>query len=134
MSLLYKNVAVDPICRSAQLLTRVAKNIGAAALEHLIIGYFDAEGHLLKTTELCSSHCKSIDIPYRDIVHDALNCQAHSVVLIHNHPSGDPSPSRADTSQTRNIARLLKALDIGVDDHFIVAGDRLFSFYAAGLL
>jgi DNA repair protein RadC len=134
MSFLYKNIVANPVCHAAPLLAGIAANIGASATEHLIVGYFDAKGNLLKATELCSSHCRSINIPYRQIVHNALNCQAHSIVLIHNHPSGDPSPSRADKSQTRNIARVLKALDIHVDDHLIVAGDRLFSFYAAGLL
>lgn len=134
MSFLYKNIVADHNCHTAPLLSMAAANFGGSATEHLLIGYFDSKRNLLKTTEAPDGDRDSISVPYRQIVHDALVTGADSVVLIHNHPSGDPSPSRTDIQHTRSIANILKTLDIRVDDHLIVSGDRHFSFYAAGLL
>lgn len=134
MSFLYKEFVASPNDHVAPLLTTATATFGGSATEHLLIGYFDAERNLLKTSDTLEGDCHSIAVPYRQIVCDALVTGADSVVLIHNHPSGDPSPSRTDIAQTRSIANILKALDIRVDDHLIVSGDQHFSFYAAGLL
>jgi DNA repair protein RadC len=134
MSFLYKKIIANPNGHTAPLLKKASANFGGSATEHLLIGYFDAERNLLKTSETLEGDCVSIAVPYRQIVRDALVTGADSVVLIHNHPSGDPSPSNTDITQTRSIANILKALGIRIDDHLIVSGDQHFSFYAAGLL
>lgn len=54
--------------------------------------------------------------------------------MMHNHPSGDPSPSKADIAITREIVAALKALDIALHDHLIVGRDKHASFRGLGLL
>ena len=54
--------------------------------------------------------------------------------MVHNHPSGDPTPSRADIDMTRQVVEALRVLGIGVPDHFIVAGDQVASLRAQGLM
>ncbi|MBS0274153.1 MAG: DNA repair protein [Proteobacteria bacterium] len=54
--------------------------------------------------------------------------------LIHNHPSGDPTPSKADIEMTREIANAAKALRIGIHDHIVVARGGILSFKSLGLL
>jgi DNA repair protein RadC len=59
---------------------------------------------------------------------------AAGVVLVHNHPSGDPTPSSEDRAVTRQLVAAGELLDLPVYDHVIVAGDRFTSFATAGLL
>ena len=103
-------------------------------VEHFIIGYFDTKHRLIQTGAICSGFATTVIVPFRKITHDALSVEAHSVILAHNHPGGDPRPSRADIETTRMITRLFTPLDIRVADHLIVARDQIFSFREAGLL
>ena len=59
---------------------------------------------------------------------------AATAVLVHNHPSGDPTPSAEDTEITQRVAEACALLGISLLDHVIVAGDRYFSFLDAGLM
>ena len=70
----------------------------------------------------------------REIARRALELQASSLILVHNHPSGDPTPSRADIDMTREIMDALDALDITVHDHLIAARSGVLSFRSQGLL
>jgi DNA repair protein RadC len=70
----------------------------------------------------------------REIVHRALNLSASSIIMVHNHPSGDPTPSRADVQSTRDVVTSCKALDIQVHDHIIVAKAGWTSFRQQGLM
>lgn len=57
-----------------------------------------------------------------------------SIILAHNHPSGDPRPSGADMAVTRRLCLVAQAIDVTVLDHLIFAGGRMFSFRRQGLL
>jgi DNA repair protein RadC len=70
----------------------------------------------------------------REIVKRALELAATAVILVHNHPSGDPAPSRADIAMTRDVADAARALGIVVHDHVIVGRNGHSSFKALGLL
>ncbi len=70
----------------------------------------------------------------REIVRRALDLGASAVILVHNHPSGDPTPSRADIEMTREIVAAAKALRISVHDHLVIGRSGHASFKALGLL
>lgn len=70
----------------------------------------------------------------REVVRRALELNAMALILAHNHPSGDPYPSSADVTMTREIVDAARALGIRVHDHIIVAGERTVSFQALKLL
>jgi DNA repair protein RadC len=70
----------------------------------------------------------------REIVKRALQLEASSLILVHNHPSGDPSPSRADIEMTREIVAAAKALKIAVHDHLVIGRGAHASFKSLGLL
>lgn len=70
----------------------------------------------------------------REIVKRALEHGASSIILVHNHPSGDPTPSRADIEMTREIANAAKALHIAVHDHLVIGRGGHVSFKSLGLL
>ncbi|GGH04881.1 hypothetical protein GCM10007420_21660 [Glycocaulis albus] len=70
----------------------------------------------------------------REIIRRALEVGASAMILAHNHPSGEISPSQADIEMTRKILDVAKPFDIAVHDHFIVAGDAVGSMRSAGLM
>jgi DNA repair protein RadC len=70
----------------------------------------------------------------REIVKRALEHNASAVILVHNHPSGDPTPSRADIEMTREVAVAAKALKIAIHDHLVIGRSGHASFKNLGLL
>lgn len=70
----------------------------------------------------------------REVVKRALELSASALILVHNHPSGDPTPSQADVAMTRQIADIARPLGIEVHDHLIVGKEGHTSFRAARLL
>jgi DNA repair protein RadC len=70
----------------------------------------------------------------REVVRRALELSASAIILVHNHPSGDPTPSRADIDMTKEIVAAAEKLDIAVHDHLIVGRDGHISLKSAGLL
>jgi len=70
----------------------------------------------------------------REIIKRALELGASSIILVHNHPSGDPTPSKADIAMTREIAGAAKALSIAVHDHLVIGRAGHASFKSLGLL
>lgn len=70
----------------------------------------------------------------REVVRRALELHATAVILVHNHPSGDPAPSAEDVAMTQAIVRAAGVLSVVVHDHVIVGNGRWFSFRREGLL
>lgn len=70
----------------------------------------------------------------REVFHAAIEAHAAGMILVHNHPSGDPTPSAEDRAVTKQLVEVGKVLDIPVYDHVIVGGIRHFSFAEAGLM
>jgi DNA repair protein RadC len=70
----------------------------------------------------------------REVFKPALACSAAALIIVHNHPSGDPAPSREDREVTRVLSEAGRLLDVPLHDHVIVGADAYFSFRDAGLL
>jgi len=70
----------------------------------------------------------------REVFKPALACSAAGLVIAHNHPSGDPAPSREDREVTRAITEAGRILDVPLHDHVIIGADSYFSFKDSGLL
>ncbi|KQY70127.1 MULTISPECIES: DNA repair protein RadC [unclassified Brevundimonas] len=70
----------------------------------------------------------------REVVRRALELSAKSMIIVHNHPSGDPTPSRPDIEMTRQVIEAARALGIDVHDHLIVGRDGVASFKQLGLM
>jgi DNA repair protein RadC len=105
-----------------------------APRERLCALFLDADEALISVHETPWGDHQSLLFPIRAIVGRALAQNCHGLVLAHNHPSGDPFPSRADIEVTRILARALAPLEIVITDHVIVSRNGMFSFRAAGLL
>ncbi|MBV8398601.1 MAG: DNA repair protein RadC [Acetobacteraceae bacterium] len=70
----------------------------------------------------------------REVVKRALELNAAALILVHNHPSGDPTPSRADIEMTREVRQAAEALSLVLHDHLVIGNGTCVSFRAEGLL
>ena len=69
----------------------------------------------------------------REVVRRAIELSASAVILVHNHPSGDPTPSAADVEMTRQVVDAARPLRVTVHDHLVVGRDGVASLKALGL-
>lgn len=99
-----------------------------------MFAYLDPEWRLLALRTTPSERVDTVEIPVRKIVADALAFDAAGVVMAHNHPSGDPTPSENDRMLTRHLARILHGVGVRLIDHLVLAGGQTASFRRIGLL
>jgi DNA repair protein RadC len=108
--------------------------LAAERVEVAGFAYLDPEWRLLGLRHTRSPSAIALDVPMRAVATDVLVFECACVVMAHNHPSGDASPSAADRALTKRLARTLDALGVQLFDHLVLAGDRVTSFRALGLL
>jgi len=106
---------------------------GAASSERLWVAHVDSGAHCLHL-ECYVGQSDSVEMPVRDIIVDAARLGSAGIVLAHNHPSGDPRPSRSDCQATRKLARAGEAIDLQILDHLVFAGDGCSSMRQLGLI
>ncbi len=102
--------------------------------EVLVFILLDAKHRLTKSHIVNQGTTTFTLIPTRKLVQLCLRYHAASVIIAHNHPSGDPSPSRQDIDCTKQLQQLLKQLDIHLLDHIIIGQKRYRSLSALGML
>ncbi len=96
--------------------------------------YVDARNVLIKRTVLTSGTVNASLVSARDVFLEALRCSAVGVVLAHNHPSGDPSPSMDDIEVTRSICMAAQLMDVRLIDHIVVGAKQFISMKACGYI
>ncbi len=96
--------------------------------------FLDSQHRLIAFKKLFYGTLHTTYVHPREILKQSLNYNAAALILAHNHPSGDPKPSKADIEVTQRIKRALELLDIPILDHLIVGDNEVFSFYDGGLL
>ncbi len=96
--------------------------------ECVMVACLDAKGQLIKEIELTSGSVKMSLISPRDVFLEALRSEAVNIILIHNHPSGDPTPSQSDITATKCVAQMGQTLDIPLLDHIIIGDNCYMSF------
>lgn len=101
--------------------------------EHLWVAHVDDDALCLHLTRH-DGHAGGADLPIREIVADAARHGSKGLILAHNHPSGDPSPSATDKRITRRLALVGEAMDLAILDHLVMAGSECRSMRQMGLL
>ena len=90
------------------------------AIEQFRILFLDKKNMLIADEVQQSGTVDHTPVYPREVVKRALELSATAIILVHNHPSGDPTPSRADIQMTKSIVDIAKPLGITVHDHIIV--------------
>ena len=117
--------AVLDYCRTA---------MAYAEREELRVLYLDKRNQLIADERQQVGTVDHTPVYPREVVKRALELSASALILVHNHPSGDPTPSSADVDITRQIIEAGRALRITVHDHLVVGRDGVASFKALGLI
>lgn len=105
-----------------------------AEREQFRVLFLDRKNVLIADEEQSRGTVDHVPVYPREVVKRALELNASALILVHNHPSGDPTPSGADIDMTRNIQGAADALGITLHDHIIVGKSRELSFRSQGLL
>ncbi|TRW99662.1 JAB domain-containing protein [Paracoccus sp. M683] len=96
--------------------------------------YLDRKNNLIADEEQARGTVDHVPVYPREIMRRALELNASALILVHNHPSGDPTPSEADITMTHRIAKAADSLSITLHDHLIIGKSREISFRAEGLI
>lgn len=102
--------------------------------EQVRVLFLDNRHRLLADVMMGQGTVNHAPVYPREIVRRALELHASAIILVHNHPSGDPTPSREDVAMTKAIRQACEALRITLHDHVVIGGERWISFRSEGLL
>jgi len=118
----------------AALLDYCTAAMARCETEEFRVLFLDRKNHLIADEVQNRGTVDHTPVYPREIVKRALELSASSIILVHNHPSGDPTPSKTDIAMTREIAGAAKALSIAVHDHLVIGRAGHASFKSLGLL
>ncbi len=118
----------------SQLIDYCRASMAYKNKEQFRILFLDKKNYLIADEVQSQGTVDHTPVYIREIIHRALEHAASSIILVHNHPSGDVTPSRADIEMTKKIISAAEALSIIVHDHIIVGRDGHASFRALQLL
>ena len=116
------------------LLGYVRVALANEAREQFRVLFLDKKNQLIADEVMNRGTVDHAPVYPREVVRRALELSASAVILVHNHPSGDPTPSRADVDMTRQVIEAGRSLSIAVHDHLVVGREGVASFKALGLL
>ena len=102
--------------------------IGYEGQEQTLIMYLDTHGCFLRDEVENSGTLDAVVISPRTIISKMLTYNAKGVILVHNHPSGDTTPSKADIAMTKELIKALQTMDMFIDDHLIISARGYYSF------
>jgi DNA repair protein RadC len=108
--------------------------LGRERIEQFRVLFLDSKNRLLADELLGRGTVNHTPVYPREILKRALELHAMAIILVHNHPSGDPSPSDDDIDVTREIKAAANMLQIALHDHVIVGNGRCFSLRSNGLM
>ncbi len=102
--------------------------------EHFLLLSLDTRNTVKKISEITVGILDSSLIHPREVFKEAIQSLASSIILVHNHPSGNPNPSEADIEVTKKMVEAGSIIGIKVSDHVITAGKEVYSFQENGLV
>lgn len=122
------------ISNSSDLVAYLNVTMGHRSREAFCGIFLDARNRVLATEILFEGTLTSSAVYPREVIVKALEHRAAAMIFAHNHPSGDPSPSREDLNLTRKLLLALGHVGIRVHEHVIVGGDSCYSFADQGMI
>lgn len=129
------SIQQQPVLGSWQaLLDYLAIDMGELKHERVRVLYLDTRNRLIDDHLAAEGSIDEAAIHPREVIRRAFDVGASALILVHNHPSGDPEPSRADIQITARIAEAGRLLNITVHDHVIVGRGSHVSLRAKGLI
>jgi DNA repair protein RadC len=116
------------------LLDYLRADMAHHAVERFRVLHLNARNMLVRDEVMSEGSIDQAAVYVREVIRRALDIGSAAIILVHNHPSGDPAPSRADIDITKAIAAAGKPLGIAVHDHLIIGTQGHASLRAQGLV
>lgn len=120
-----KNVVLDKAHISGEYALSYLNNL---SVEKLYIACLNNSMSVIKCVEAASGSVEAVYLDVRKIIEIVINAKASNIILMHNHPSGNPRPSYADINFTQTCYNALSIINVDLKDHIIVGGGNYFSF------
>ena len=117
-----------------RLLDYLTAVLARERIEQFRVLFLDARNRLIADEAQARGTVNHTPVYPREVVKRALELQATALILVHNHPSGDPTPSRADIDMTQEVRAAAAVMGIALHDHLIIGNGRHVSFRREGLL
>ncbi len=135
LRLLRAEVAERPVLANWQaLLDYLRADMAHHAIERFRVLHLNSKNMLIRDELMGEGTIDEAAVYVREVIRRAIELGSAALILVHNHPSGDPSPSRADIEITRQIMAAGKGLGIGVHDHIIMGREGHASLRGQGLI
>jgi DNA repair protein RadC len=135
LRLLRSEVAEKPVLANWQaLLDYLHAEMAHHPVERVRVLHLNTRNMLIRDEKISDGSIDEAAVHVREVIRRAIDLGSASLILVHNHPSGDPSPSRADIDITRGIIEAGKRLGIAVHDHVIIGREGHSSLRSMGLI
>lgn len=135
LRLLHGAVAARPVLASWQaLIDYLHADMAHLAIERVRVLFLNTRNMLIRDEAMWEGTVDEAAVHVREVIRRALDLSATALILVHNHPSGDPAPSEQDIRLTRDIAAAAKPLGITLHDHVIIGASGHSSLRAMGLI
>ncbi len=135
LRLLKDDIADRPVIQSWKALLDYCKaSMKFNKTEQFRILFLDRKNKLIADELQQEGTVDHTPVYPREVIKRALELGSSSIILVHNHPSGDPTPSRADIDMTKKITMAAAPLDVSIHEHLIIGGNKHYSFASNGLL
>ena len=118
----------DFIRSADEVIDYLKHNLRDKSREVFLVIYLNGRNQILKMEELFQGTLTTSAVYPREVVKRALVNDAAALVFVHNHPSGNPNPSKDDLTITKKLKEAAQAIDVSVHDHLIIAGNDVYSF------
>lgn len=122
-----------PVKSHHDVIKLVRQRLKDKKKEHFLILCLDTRNNLIKISSISTGTLDTNLVHPREVFKEAIQSLSSSIILVHNHPSGNPEPSEADIDITKRIVETGKVVGIDVLDHIIVTENKSFSFKEKGL-
>ncbi|HSX56339.1 MAG TPA: DNA repair protein RadC [Sphingomonas sp.] len=135
LRLLRGEVAARPVLANWQaLLDYLRADMAHHAIERVRVLHMNSRNMLIRDELMQEGSVDEAPVYVREVIRRAIDLGSAAIILVHNHPSGDPAPSRADIELTRNVVEAGKRLGIAVHDHIIIGTEGHSSLRSMGLM
>jgi len=124
----------DFIRSSKEVLEYLQHNQRDKNREVFMVIYLNGRNQIIKMEEVFEGTLSTSAVYPREVVKRALDNEAAALVFVHNHPSGNPNPSKEDLTITNKLKEASQSIDVVVHDHLIIAGNEVYSFADHGLI
>ena len=124
----------DFIRSSKEVLEYLQHNLRDKNREVFMVIYLNGRNQIIKMEEVFEGTLSTSAVYPREVVKRALDNEAAALVFVHNHPSGNPKPSKEDLTITNKLKEAAQSIDVAIHDHLIIAGNEVYSFADHGLI